>query len=306
MNTRCQSHDLYRWEVVLIGLALMVNAGCNAGVGNGQPAGGNANTSDEPDLAPNDAPVTDGDWFRPTADMTWQWQLQPGSAGRVNTEYDVRVYDIDLFDVDASVIAQLQADGRKVICYFSAGSFEPFREDADRFLPTDRGRLLGDFPDESWLDIRSSNVRDIMMARLDLAVQKGCDGVEPDNVDGFENDTGFDLTANDQLAFNRFLANEAHGRNLSVGLKNDLSQIPDLVSLFDFSVNEQCHEFDECDLLKPFTDAGKPVFNAEYADRFVNDVDARSALCSSARDNNLRTLVLPVELDDAFRFTCDP
>ena len=37
----------------------------------------------------------------------------------------------------------------------------------------------------------------------------GCDGVEPDNVDGYVNDTGFDLTAGDQLDFNRFARGEA-------------------------------------------------------------------------------------------------
>jgi len=306
MIARNQSRYWHRCVAVPVVLALLMGAGCDTKASNGQSAAADSNASDQPNLDSNDAPVTTGDWFRPTADSTWQWQLQPGAPGRINTHYDVRVYDIDLFDVDASVIARLQADGRKVICYFSAGSFESFRADAGRFLPTDHGRLLGDFPDERWLDIRSSNVRDIMLARLDLAVQKGCDGVEPDNVTGFENDTGFNLTADDQLAFNRFLSNESHRRNLAVGLKNDLSQIPDLIAFFDFSVSEQCHEFDECELLKPFTDVDKPVFNAEYADRFVNDVGARNALCSSARDNNLRTLVLPIDLDDAFRFTCDP
>ncbi len=58
-----------------------------------------------------------------------------------------------------------------------------------------------------------------MLRRLDLAVTKGCDGVEPDNMDGYANDSGFPLTAEDQLTFNRFIANEAHRRGLAVGLK---------------------------------------------------------------------------------------
>ena len=119
------------------------------------------------------------------------------------------------------------------------------------------------------------------------------------------NDTGFDLTFSDQLAFNRFLADEAHGRGLAVALKNDLEQIPDLVEYFDFSVNEQCHEFEECDLLLPFVQAGKPVFNAEYASRFVQDSKQRQQLCQQALTLGLRTLVLPLDLDDDFRFSCD-
>ena len=67
-----------------------------------------------------------------------------------------------------------------------------------------------------------------------------------------------------------------------------------------------CHEFGECDALQPFVDAGKPVFNAEYADSFVNDATERAALCANARDQDLRTLVLPIDLDDSLRFSCDP
>ena len=30
------------------------------------------------------------------------------------------------------------------------------------------------------------------------------------------------------------------------------------------ALNEQCFEYNECDTLLPFIDAGKPVFNVEY------------------------------------------
>jgi hypothetical protein len=257
----------------------------------------------EPDgpLDPDAPPVTGGDWFRPGVETTWQWQLQ----GEINTGYDVDVYDVDLFDVPDAVIEELHQAGRSVVCYFSAGSFEGFREDSGEFETEDLGTPLEGFSDERWLDIRSANVHRIMRARLDLAAARGCDGVEPDNVDGFSNESGFPLTPTDQLAFNRFLANEAHRRGLAVALKNDLDQVPELVDYFDFSVNEQCHEFDECDALQPFIDAGKPVFNTEYESRFVNSPAERDALCEDARALQLRTLVLPLDLDDSFRFSCD-
>lgn len=292
-----------------IGVALAI-AGCMptvSGNANGNTDGnGNTNSnSNDNGSTDNTVPVTDGDWYRPLVSTTWQWQLQPDSNGDINIGYDVDVYDIDLFDVDKSVIDELQSAGRRVICYFSAGSYEDFRPDSAQFSAEDRGNTLEGFADEQWLDIRSQSVRDIMLARLDLAVGKNCDGVEPDNVTGYSNDTGFNLTADDQLDFNRFLANEAHRRGLAVALKNDLDQIPDLVDFFDFSINEQCHEFDECDSLLAFIDAGKPVFVAEYADPFVNDAAARAAMCDEARAANLRTLVLPLDLDDSLRFSCD-
>ena len=155
------------------------------------------------------------------------------------------------------------------------------------------------------MDIRSANVLEIMNARLDLAVQKGCDGVEPDNVDGYANNNGFNFSATDQLAFNRRIANAAHERNLAVVLKNDLDQTSALLDYFDFAVNEQCHEFDECVDMQPFVTAGKPVFSAEYDRQFVADVAERDRVCAEARAQNIRTLILPLDLDDSFRFSCD-
>lgn len=245
-------------------------------------------------------PLTDDDWFRPNVGTTWQWQL----TGELNTTYDASVYDIDL-DTSADIIAALHGQGRKVICYFSAGSAEDFRDDYSAFPPSVLGNPLDGYPDERWLDIRAPEVLSVLSARMDLAVTKGCDGIEPDNVGGYLHATGFDLTEADQLRFNIGIAEAAHARHLAVALKNDLDQIPLLVEYFDFAVNEQCHEYDECDLLQPFLDAGKAVFNAEYDDSFVENADIRNALCQGAKTQGLSTLTLPVGLDDAFRLTCE-
>ncbi len=73
--------------------------------------------------------------------------------------------------------------------------------------------------------MRANAVRSAVEARLDVAAEKSFDAVEPDNDDGFANDTGFPLSATEQLDFNRFVARAAHVRGLSVGLKNDLDQL---------------------------------------------------------------------------------
>lgn len=256
--------------------------------------------SSTPDTPAVDAIPSVATWYQPPVDITWQWQL----SGPVNTSYDVGLYDVDLFDVDIAQISQLQSEARRVICYFSAGSYEQWRPDADQFSDQVLGNALDGWPGERWLDIRDATVRSIMQQRLNMAVEKGCTGVEPDNVDGYNNDTGFDLSAEDQLDFNRFLASEAHARNLSIGLKNDLEQIAELVNRFDFAVNEQCFEFDECALLQPFIDAGKAVLNAEYDANLSTDMMARDALCQAAQSMQFSTLILPLELDDAFRLSC--
>ncbi len=240
------------------------------------------------------------DRYIPKSGTTWQWQL----SGKPNISYNVELYDLDLFDTPKELIEQLHNEGKRVICYFSAGTYEPWRADAKLFEPAVLGRRVEGWEEERWLDIRKRSVVEIMLRRLDLARQKGCDGVEPDNVDGYLHDTGFALSYEDQLRFNRTLAKEAHKRGLAIGLKNDLEQIPDLARLFDFAINEQCHEFEECDLLMPFIEEDKAVFNAEYAQKYVESSTARKELCEDARRRGFSTLVLPVELDDSFRFSC--
>jgi hypothetical protein len=125
-------------------------------------------------------------------------------------------------------------------------------------------------------------------------------------MDGYTNSTGFTLTATHQLAYNKFIANEAHKRGLSVGLKNDLVQIAELEPYYDFSVNEQCHEYAECDYMQAFIDANKPVLNAEYADKYVNNTaGAKDSMCSDSNSLQFQTLILPLALDDSFRQTCE-
>jgi hypothetical protein len=238
------------------------------------------------------APAAVSIW-QPAPGTSWQWQL----SGDLDTSFDVQMYDIDLFDAPSATITQLQAAGRAVICYFSAGSWEDWRPDAGDFSEALLGEPLEGWPGERWLDIRQlDQLAPLMAARLDLAQAKGCDGVEPDNVDGYANDTGFPLSAAHQLAFNRWLAAQAHARGLSVGLKNDLEQVPDLLADFDWALNEECFTYDECQALLPFVQAGKAVFGVEY------DL-ATDQFCPQANALNFDFLKKHWELD-AWRQAC--
>jgi len=250
----------------------------------------------EADVAP-----VEGGQMNIGPETTWQIQL----TGELNASYDVDLYDIDLFENDSDSIAALKADGRAVICYFSAGSSENWRPDYGNFEPEGLGLPLDGWDGENWLDIRSENVWRVMLSRLDLAAEKGCDGVDPDNVNGYVNDTGFDFDAGDQLAFNRNLANEAHRRGLAVGLKNDLEQIAELVDYFDFELNEQCREYDECHLLQPFVRSGKAAFNIEYAADEAAAAELASDICPLSENEDIRTLIMPLELDGSWRAGCE-
>lgn len=253
------------------------------------------------------APVTGGQWYQPPVGASWQWQLYVDEEHPLNTSYDVAIYNIDLFNTSEATISALQDAGHRVVCYFSAGSWENYRRDRDQFDRQDLGKILDGWPAERWLDIRSPNVHRLMTERLDLAAAKGCDAVEPDNVQGYLEDTGFDLDAEDQLAYNRFIANQARSRGLAVALKNSLEQVEELVDYFDFSINEQCFQYNECDYLMPFIEAGKPVLHAEYPahnDELSLDDPSVARFCEGAQQRQFSTLILPVNLDDSFRVAC--
>nr|WP_238420816.1 endo alpha-1,4 polygalactosaminidase [Streptomyces taklimakanensis] len=230
--------------------------------------------------------------WRPEPGTTWQWQLQ----GPVDPEVDAEVFDIDGFENGAGTVAELHARGRKVICYLNAGAWEDFRPDRDAYPPAVLGRSNG-WPGERWVDVRRLDaLRPILAARMDMCAEKGFDAVEPDLLDGYRNDTGFPLTAADQMAFNRMVADLAHERGMSVGLKNDLDQIPELVDDFDFAVNEECAEFGECARLAPFVERGKAVFHAEYA-------LPTGEFCGTARKLGLSSIRKRLALD-AWRRAC--
>jgi hypothetical protein len=198
--------------------------------------------------------------WHPALNTSWQWQL----SGTVDTSVDVEMYDIDGFENHGAVVADLHDAGREVVCYISAGSWENWRPDAGRFPSSVKGASNG-WPGEKWLDIRRLNVLGpIMRDRVQMCAQRGYDAVEFDNVDGYQNHTGFPLTGADQLTYDIFLANLAHKQEMSAVLKNDLNQIPKLLPYFDIALNEQCFQYSECGKLRAFVNAGKPVFGVEY------------------------------------------
>jgi hypothetical protein len=231
--------------------------------------------------------------WRPGLVTSWQLQL----TGPVDPSLKVEMYDVDMFDNNASFVGSLHAQGRKVVCYFSAGSWEDWRPDAKQFPTSLIGKEYVGWPGEKWLDIRRIDILGpIMQARMNLCKQKGFAGVDPDNVQGYSSDTGFPLTYQDQITYNIFLANEAHARGLSIGLKNDLGQINDLLPYFDWALSEECFYYQECNALLPFTQAGKAVFEVEYKLE-------PSQFCPEANAMNFNALLKNLDLN-AQRVPC--
>lgn len=234
--------------------------------------------------------------WRLALNTSWQWQLD----GTIDQAVDTQLFDIDLFDTEASLVAALHAQGRKVVCYISVGSWEEWRPDADQFPPAVIGNDYEGWPGEKWLDIRQiDQLAPIMRARLDACRAKGFDGIEPDNIEGYANDTGFPLTAQDQLTYNIWLANEAHARGLSIGLKNDPDQVAELLPYFDWALTEDCFDQGWCEQLTPFVNAGKAVFAAEYTDTGMTT----GKFCPQANALNFNGILKHRDLD-AWRQAC--
>lgn len=170
--------------IMVLGLALGLGLGLTIG-----RRGHDPDPSEQPEpphISPS--PGTTALPWTPKVNDTWQITLlKPPlvSTDLSSTIPDVAIFDVDLFDTPAETVKTLHDLGKKVICYFSAGSFEDWRPDVGSFQAADKGKDLDGWPGEKWLNISSQNVRSIMKSRVELASEKKCDGVDPDNIDGY-------------------------------------------------------------------------------------------------------------------------
>lgn len=297
-------------SIALVITALGVGLGAGLGVGlhhgegddNDNDNGGSGTGSGG--TGSNTTTPTNTTVWQPAVGTKWQIILKADDGEPVTTSVDAPIYDIDLFDNNKTVIAALQKKGRKVICYFSAGSYENWRPDASDFLASDKGKNLDGWPGEKWLNVSSPNVRKIMQARLDIAVTKGCDGVDPDNIDGYDNTNGLDLTEAQAIDYVNWLAAQSHKRGLSVGLKNGGGIIDSVIDNMQWCVNEQCAEYEECDTYAAFIEADKPVFHIEYpkGDSTNNNksvtTSQANAACDANSAGNFSTVIKNMDLDN--------
>ncbi|PMB72475.1 hypothetical protein BM221_002580 [Beauveria bassiana] len=280
------------WKKVIITgvtLASIIGLSVGFGVGLTRPRGGSddeSSTSNKTGIELRNVSGRSLKWA-PKVGETWQIVLQNTIRSDIDFNPDVSIWDFDVFDNDKETIDKLHDRGKKVVCYFSAGTWERGRTDADQFPEEDLGGTLPEWTDERWARISSSKVRNIMKSRIALAARKGCDAIDPDNVDGFQNDeNNLGLTPQDSIDYLGFLHDEASKYNMALGLKNAADIIDDVMHLVDFSVNEQCaadQENPECESFHKFIEAGKPVFHIEYPpedDAQTYPDDLREEICA--------------------------
>jgi hypothetical protein len=283
--------------LALVIVTLLLLAGCAGTAGEDEldvpdvTVGASDGNDAAPEIPGTAVAAPNGDLWLPAPGTTWQWQLDELP---LDTTVDVDVYDIDLFETAPSLVADLHADGRFAICYISVGSWEEWRPDASAFPEAVIGSAYDGWEGERWLDIRAIDaLAHVMLPRLDMCRDKGFDGVEPDNIDGYDNETGFDLTYDDQLRFNRWLADEAHARGLSIGLKNDADQVDDLLGHFDWALTEDCFDEGWCGDVSAFVESGRAVFAAEYTDTGIT----LDSICAAAGPLRIDAILKNRELD---------
>jgi hypothetical protein len=204
-----------------------------------------------------------------TAAATWSpvpngalhWQLQ----GDVVPAPGTKVIDSDLFDTPAKQVKKWRDQGLYPVCYVNVGAFEDWRDDATDFPDDVIGADYDGWQGERWLDISHFKaLAPVMEARLDLCADKGFLAVEPDNIDGYDNETGFDITRDDQVAYLHWLIGQAHKRGLAIGQKNAPDLISDLVNEMDFALLESAWRDNFLADFTPYHQQNKPVFAVEY------------------------------------------
>jgi hypothetical protein len=210
------------------------------------------------------------------------------------------VFDIDILQdgkcyspqdysvLNYAAVQALHVRGARVVGYIDAGTAETWRPDFPEMQAFDQscdgclfGNPLSSFPDEYWLNI-NNDMRGInpntgesqttrrflleeMQARVKEAKLIGVDAIEFDDVDGYQSRSGLSISAGSQLKYNAALANLAHRQGLSAGLKNDRDQAAALQPYFDFGIEEECWQFDECGAMQAWpSQYGKAVFDVEY------------------------------------------
>lgn len=136
------------------------------------------------------------------------------------------MYIFDFWTISTSTITAMKAKGSKVMCAFSCGIAEFSRPDFNDFPLSAKGSTVPGTTNDKYLDIHdTAQYINVIAARMDTALSKGCDGILAQNVStyllGGGTGTGFTVTAQDQINYITLLATTAHNKVLSLGIMNN-------------------------------------------------------------------------------------
>lgn len=235
----------------------------------------------------------------PTFSRGANWEIRyAGTAIPASNTFDV--INVDGEDTTTSQITAWKSNNPaiRVICYFSAGSWENWRSDQASFPAAVKGNNMAGWAGEKWLDTRDlTDLMPIMTARMTSFKNKGCDAVDPDNVDGYANSTGFPLTQADSEVYVIAISDAAHTLGLATSLKNFNAAATTLEPYVDFFVNEECYHYTECsDYNSVLSSTTKPILQIEY-------VGVDTTFCPIQNAAGFDTLKKHLALD-TYRISC--
>ncbi len=236
----------------------------------------------------------------PTGKVGWDWQIGASGDSNVTVPAGITLLDLDGFNISASKVSSLKAQGIYTVCYIDAGSYEDGRSDSSLYPA-----YLKIFKDVQWnewfLDVQdvfrpiqpagtqlvnnqwvdasgkplvglptAGAFAPLLKARLKMCADKGFDALEPDNLQNDEN-AGGKVTQQQQLDFNSWIADAAHDVGLAAFQKNGPNKILQkdsagkmMVEKFDAILNEECQQYSECGPLAEYVKRGKLALNTEY------------------------------------------
>lgn len=219
-------------------------------------------------------------WWKPVTGVSFDWQLDDIGT---NDTFSAQIVDVDAFTTSAETVAKLHSQGKKVIAYFSAGTIEADRPDAGLLPKEIVGKTYPEWPDEKWLDIRQiDKLTPWLNSRFNMIIRKGFDGIERDNMDSYDNETGFGIRIPDVKRYAELLIDLAHRNGLSVGQKNIKDLTPDLAEKFDWVLTEEAFQGGWENEVEKYIALNKPVFAVEYTDQMSVSHFERS-VCPAAK-----------------------
>jgi len=205
--------------------------------------------------------------WKPTPGLTWNYVL--GAKVDITIE-KAQVLDVD-YETHPDTIKKYHNYGKRVVCYFSGGTIEDFRDDYKNYLAVSGlvRNTYDDWDNERWLDFRKEGIKPLIIKRMRKAINNGCDALEVDNLDGYQMDEvqswSKPLTISDTITFARWLGYAAHELGISIGLKNVPAILDYVADYYDFAINESCVRYkNECAMYKNFIRSGKAVFGITY------------------------------------------
>lgn len=287
-------------------------------------------------------------WFYPAPGEVKNWDIQinapyslvPGQRAMMVVDlWDVAPASTITYDDNSMVtvpagsqagaLTSLKAAGAVVICHVGTGAMRLDDPDAMKFpgyaaSPPNRPDPIAGGSSIGWsttdgdamerfVDFRNPTAAAVLLRRVKLAKEIGCDGILAYRNDGslfgstatFKN--GFtDISPADETAWIVKVAKQGHDLMISVGGRDTHTSggLTEIVDDYDWIVAEQCAEDNNCDLARPFLEAHRAVFGLDYNLTRAGTAQSITTVCLDWVNGQIDGVLKSAALDSTVREVC--